>query len=123
MQRQQSAQEALAKAMESGDPNAIARARTAAAAAGVKVDQPDYTLDKARYGLTADLMKTYAEQRPTSNDGKPIPFEQWAQPAFQAATGRAAAPDPRAQALSAIQAGANRDAVNQRLKAMGLSPV
>lgn len=39
MQRQQSAQEALAKAMESGDPNAIARARSMAAAAGVRLDQ------------------------------------------------------------------------------------
>lgn len=46
MQRQQSAQDNLAKAMEGGDQNAIARARTMAAAAGVKLDQPPGVRDR-----------------------------------------------------------------------------
>ncbi len=46
MQRQQSAQDNLAKAIESGDQNAIARARTMAAAAGVRLDQAPGVRDR-----------------------------------------------------------------------------
>lgn len=82
--RQQAAQDNLARAMESGDQNAITRARSMAAAAGVRLDTADSTLEKARIGILPDLMKTYTEQRPTMSDGKtPIPFEQWASPVIQ----------------------------------------
>jgi len=46
VQRQQSAQDNLAKAMESGDQNAIARARAMASAAGVRLDQPAGVRDR-----------------------------------------------------------------------------
>lgn len=46
MQRRQSAQDNLAKAIDSGDQNAIARARTMAAAAGVRLEQAPGVRDR-----------------------------------------------------------------------------
>lgn len=42
---------------------------------------------KARYGLISELAKSYGTMPPTGPDGKPIPFEQYAEPALRMAGG------------------------------------
>lgn len=42
---------------------------------------------KARYGLISELAKSYGTMPPMGPDGKPIPFEQYAEPALRMAGG------------------------------------
>lgn len=75
---------------------------------GKEPSQPRDEETKARYGLITELAKGYGAMPPTGPDGKPIPFDQYAGPVLQMASGNRGGngqqqqfPDAAIQALRA----------------------
>lgn len=54
---------------------------------GKEPSQPRDEETKARYGLITELAKGYGAMPPTGPDGKPIPFDQYADPVLKMASG------------------------------------